>query len=689
MFYSHEILTSRKYGVATVWLVATLGANRGDSALKKIGRKEILSVNVPKACDTIIHPDAPLALRLQSTLLIGISRVYRQQFDYLYHDVSQAHSSIKKFEGTRGTLGITTNVDLGQNRDIKQVLSLTAENSPDQLVLQDDPAFTLELLPEYNLDGLFQGSINENELLSVDGSVMGTPGSRTVDSFHASEIFSPGLKSASSGVGHAEFELPILEDREGTPLGRRPLERIEEDPGFEFTEDGELRELSPQLPDFPRPSDLKSPRQVSVVPVPDSDRQGFRVNSEDIAAQVQEEHDARHGVLENDKNADQMYRPNGEDVQMIDAASLFPEHEDQGHEIQTPEELVRGDKIFRAPRLQPIRVDKDGQRLCVTTELLRQWRQDYVQNMEIDKERNIALKVSRGAKAIAKMLVLEHGVGGQLKNPLLKSIFSGQALLDFLEHGNKRKRLEPEDIGTDIEEANKKVKLVNSRAGDEIGLVNLDEMMNGLEVGRDEPQPNLDDTFPWNRVSSRAGSVTGDLSMGGMPSSSVAGDFQELTGLKRPVSSNSPHTGRRPAIDRLSNIGSALGQVQELDEDNEDIRGFDNPVIDDSEFFGVDLGAAIKTQDADTQWLQQALDDQSYKMLEFLKTKIVEHRLDTVEDDEGVDFLTFEEVVTPRENRRIVAAQGLHHLLLLASRGLVYLSQEESYGSIQISIVDI
>jgi meiotic recombination protein REC8, fungi type len=37
--------------------------------LKKVSRKAIISVNVPKACETIIQPEAPMALRLQSNLL--------------------------------------------------------------------------------------------------------------------------------------------------------------------------------------------------------------------------------------------------------------------------------------------------------------------------------------------------------------------------------------------------------------------------------------------------------------------------------------------------------------------------------------------------------------------------------------------------------------------------------------------
>jgi hypothetical protein len=47
-------------------LVATLGSK---SSLKRINRKQILDVDVPKACQTIVDPVAPMALRLQGNLL--------------------------------------------------------------------------------------------------------------------------------------------------------------------------------------------------------------------------------------------------------------------------------------------------------------------------------------------------------------------------------------------------------------------------------------------------------------------------------------------------------------------------------------------------------------------------------------------------------------------------------------------
>lgn len=47
-------------------LVATLGSR---PTTRKVSKKEILGVNVSKACGVIIDPPGPLALRLQSNLL--------------------------------------------------------------------------------------------------------------------------------------------------------------------------------------------------------------------------------------------------------------------------------------------------------------------------------------------------------------------------------------------------------------------------------------------------------------------------------------------------------------------------------------------------------------------------------------------------------------------------------------------
>lgn len=73
-------------------LVATLGSK---STLKKLSRKAILDVDVQKACETIVTPEAPMALRLQSNLLYGVTRVYAQQCGYVLTDVEQARNGMR------------------------------------------------------------------------------------------------------------------------------------------------------------------------------------------------------------------------------------------------------------------------------------------------------------------------------------------------------------------------------------------------------------------------------------------------------------------------------------------------------------------------------------------------------------------------------------------------------------------
>ena len=73
-------------------LVATLGSK---SNLKKVSRKAILDVDVQKACETIVTPEAPMALRLQSNLLYGVARVYAQQCGYVLTDAETARNSMR------------------------------------------------------------------------------------------------------------------------------------------------------------------------------------------------------------------------------------------------------------------------------------------------------------------------------------------------------------------------------------------------------------------------------------------------------------------------------------------------------------------------------------------------------------------------------------------------------------------
>lgn len=60
-------------------------------------RKDIQNVEIQKAVETIIKPGAPIALRLQGSLLYGASRVYNQQMAYLYTDAQKVDMHMRAF----------------------------------------------------------------------------------------------------------------------------------------------------------------------------------------------------------------------------------------------------------------------------------------------------------------------------------------------------------------------------------------------------------------------------------------------------------------------------------------------------------------------------------------------------------------------------------------------------------------
>lgn len=65
---------------------------------RKLNRKAIERVNVPKACTTIEEPPgAPIALRLQGSLLFGVSGVYSKQNAYLLDDTQKMWSAMRTF----------------------------------------------------------------------------------------------------------------------------------------------------------------------------------------------------------------------------------------------------------------------------------------------------------------------------------------------------------------------------------------------------------------------------------------------------------------------------------------------------------------------------------------------------------------------------------------------------------------
>jgi len=74
-------------------LVATVGSSA--AAARKVTRTAIEKVNLRKACEKIIEPGAPIALRVQGNLLYGVSRVYNHQARYVLSDVEKIQADMR------------------------------------------------------------------------------------------------------------------------------------------------------------------------------------------------------------------------------------------------------------------------------------------------------------------------------------------------------------------------------------------------------------------------------------------------------------------------------------------------------------------------------------------------------------------------------------------------------------------
>ncbi|KAI5813074.1 Rec8 like protein-domain-containing protein [Pyronema omphalodes] len=738
MFYSHEVLTERQYGIATIWLVATLGLSR--TTLKKLGRRDILAVNLPKACGTVIEPIAPLALRLQSNLLIGISRVYKQQTEYLYHDVTNAHTNIKKLEISNNLPNIAANLDHERG----------GEGRPEQLILTDDPRLHPDLLLDIDLAGLGELSLGDvdlgdfNDLANSLQTGQMTPSLRSQIT-QQSQLFSPGamvpgssssIRSGAAGTGF-EPSQHLGHDSSETGVDYERLE-LEENPLFEFDENGEMREVTPTLPD-PFGGDPTTPRG-------DGDRTPrARVpgthGSEDIEERVRKEHDeaGRPGseAFEMDQHPGSDLFPEFHQQMNLSehppSAQPIPADETMGQSSLAPgsehlpseassEQIVAeaAAKKTRGPRAKKVIIDDD---IELTNHDLKEQHKNYLQNMEAARKAMEARKLNREAKINAGILVLQHGISGLLLDPTLKETFSGQAIINSIlgiipstTGGESPKKRKIGEIGSDNEEngrASSRARTVEpatqppseiGRGGDaadnfsmgfgsELGMGgNLGQVgtpgYGEMEVGRDAP-PGLPSDFgsvksyrsdgmPWSNMGLPNSPLPGPV--GGAPSSSIG-----YGGIP-----SSPMARNTRAMSRMSVAGSVrsmLDIVPEVGEEStfmQDQMGMkDDQLPEEFQFFDAEAEAQ------DTQQLHAAVETEANLFFEYLKNRLAvenERRMEQDEEDE-VNFITFDGLIKPGQERREVAAQAFSHTLLLATRGLLTVSQEEQpFGEIQIGI---
>lgn len=102
---------------------------------KRLSKKDILNFSVPAFCQTLQDPPEPLALRLSSSLLIGVVRIYDKRLMFFEHDVQQVHNNLLKAINNTEMSSDGESINLLQHRARVDQITLDANqlHAPDNI----------------------------------------------------------------------------------------------------------------------------------------------------------------------------------------------------------------------------------------------------------------------------------------------------------------------------------------------------------------------------------------------------------------------------------------------------------------------------------------------------------------------------------------------------------------------------
>jgi meiotic recombination protein REC8, fungi type len=340
---------------------------------------------------------------------------------------------------------------------------------------------------------------------------------------------------------------------------------------------------------------------------------------------------------------------------------------------------------------------------------LSRWNTDYVANMHEALRQKQGTRALAIAKENAKIWVLGDGnLGSLARSDMLvrgpMEMFSGAKLIEALIGvnlltGEKRTRdANDEGDGTSpkrargLERASAEVGRGAFLNDEGFGVMAGDDYP-GIEQGREAPTPLDDDNhlssiFPWNQStgSRRPTSIYHTVSMSG-------------TGGTRPgvlsrrgsrLQTMSPLIGRGvPGVDSMGIAGLQSDTYTNL-------AGIDDiDMVDANDYERYGPAVQVDTQTAgQLQWQRAVLDSESINFLAFVQGAMEDAHASRNaaragdEDDETLhDTIGFDVLLPPEQNTRIVAAQGLLHVLALGTKNMLQIEQEEAFGPIVMRAV--
>ncbi|KAM0439696.1 hypothetical protein ACHAPT_000790 [Fusarium lateritium] len=669
MFFSHEILSNTQYGVATIWLVATVG----NTAQNKVTRKAIQEVNVPKACETIIHPGAPLALRLQGNLLYGVSRVFAQQCRYVLSDAEKTQSDMMTFFRVMQTS--ETDPRAGK---VKR----------HHITLQDDPNFDpSNSLPNPDL----LTSVNDLVLFSNQFSVQHnvsqmTPLTQGTDSSGGNHsLLGFDLPQSSHSGGSYCLPTDLNQDSpfakafnpqdplaEFNPFGGDEFDGL---PGvfLNFDADGNLvgiDEPEPELPPLPGLGEFDLQLQDNIAgPNPEKGQVGGEnviIMGEDALPDAEAFPKRRHAEKS--------------------TSSVVPTTESvETEEAQAPARRRRRRKLHHM-------VD---QRDYIAATEFRSWSTNYLANMQASRK-PFPTTTAAQARKNAKAFLFGNGIAGVGRtlagraHPLVKD-FSGMSLLVRLQVREPEKEEAPKPRGRRrvsaeaFEEAQDDERRVRQKTdgGAEIGR-GLEDGTGAVILGDDmapemgmEAAPALEDRHsssmaPWSRPPSVA------------PGSSIRGHGS----VQKKILAPSPLLARGSAvhsIERWSDLpGLPLGSddLPQLHSQN-DSAGHEG-LLD-----GLDFPAGNDTQNSTKGLDGSALDFLGYATVR-AQAKGYNRPRDRT-DRRWIDFDTLtNELEDPASARKFVS-EAFMHVLTLATKSALAVEQDgiaenRPFGKIRLGL---
>jgi meiotic recombination protein REC8 len=579
--------------------------------------------------------------------------------------------------------------------------------SPDQLMLMDDPAFEPDLalpsLPPLDFSTLDQGF--KDSQYSMLSSLNSSNASGFSNSSQASILGLQIPPSDSDITG--QFQLPgrfqLGSSAQKTPSGVNPFDGDEpgllDDLDFEFDADGAMVEVNAE--------ELER-RRTGVYPAGIGRLQSDSAASDRVRRDHEEALIGRPGRLDDDGD---FIMQMDDDMNILPDAEAFPKHQgakQRGDNESCLEESSVSAEVPMKKRRQrkALKVISDMDiRLDIRNSELSEWQTNYVQNMAKDKHAKLMRAINKYAVANASIFIWGNGIGGigrtirssgNVPHPL--DIFSGDKLKELLtgvaSSPDSRKKRARSAFDESDEEKARNVRprpdlepQLPRAVGDDVFMPNFDDEMmpypddsSGVEQGREAFTPLQDhhsSAMPWN-VSASVNSFRH------RSSSVVPGQGRHSSVVpSRPGS-------RHPSASPLLGRGRLLSDTDlELP-----VGGAGSTSgLENEEFEALGPSAAVDTQTAqNSQWVADALETESLNFLEFVRCSHQEAEADLDDQDfQDIDdgtkekWVGFETLFPPQESHRVVAAQAFHHVLSLATKNLLRVTQEEG-GEVMMSV---